>query len=292
MGAVRSRLPAQLGVERTFDPRDLSLCFREVVKLAEPYPWDDSADIYLDEEAAPGGYWWAFPKGSGLLLNVGLGVQMSRGVNPKRKYEEHVLREPYMKGREVLDARAGVVPTRRPISRMVLDGCVIVGDAASTANPLHGGGIGPSMYSAKLAAEAAVAAVEAGDYSASALWPAARKYMTTYGARAAALDVFRIFLQRLTNADLNFGMSRKLIADEDLQALSDGRKVEVPLTEKAKRIVKGLARPSLLKKLVWVSQVMSEAYTLYLEYPESPAGLEAWTRRVDELFAKVWGEVA
>lgn len=291
-GAVRSKLPEALGVERSFDPRDLSFCFREVVELGDPYPANDAADIYLDEEAAPGGYWWAFPKGSGAVLNVGLGVQMSTGVNPKRKYEERVLAEPYMKRRSVLDARAGVVPTRRPVAKPVVDGCVFVGDAASTANPLHGGGIGPSMYSARLAAEAAADAVEAGDYSSAALWPAAHGYMTTYGARAAALDAFRIFLQRLTNEDLNFGMSRRLIADEDLQALSDGRSVEVPLSEKAKRAIRGLARPSLLKKLAWVSRVMSEAHSLYMEYPESPERFEAWARRAGELFARVWGEVA
>ena len=60
---------------------------------------------------------------------------------------------------------AGNVPVALAPNQIVADGLMLVGDAARQVDPLTGGGIANAMTAGKMAAEAAVAAIEAGDTS-------------------------------------------------------------------------------------------------------------------------------
>ena len=58
---------------------------------------------------------------------------------------------------------AGNVPVALSPGQMVTDGLMLVGDAARQVDPLTGGGIANAMTAGRMAAEVAVAAIEAGD---------------------------------------------------------------------------------------------------------------------------------
>lgn len=281
---VRKEVAQHLGIDESFSDGDMAFCYREIRRLGKPQGERDFANIYLDLDIAPGGYWWLFPKDDGRKVNIGMGVLMSSRKNPRKLFEKHLAPLPILEGSEIIDAGAGSIPTRRPLDTLVGDGVIFVGDAASTANPLHGGGIGQSMYSGALAGEVAAEAVSEGDTSLNRLWAVNLAFMRGYGRQNAVLDVFRRFLQRLNNGDINFGMARGLVSQEDLQQRDVGRSIELSLMAKVGRALGGLEKPSLLWKLSYVGRVMRRVRGLYEEYPEQPEGIEGWAKEVDETF--------
>jgi len=283
---LRKKLPSEFGIETEVDDADVEVCYREIREVKEPISETEFCKIYLDLKRYPGGYCWIFPKSS-TTVNVGLGVAMTKGFpNPKNLFHEYVLPMPIFKDSRPLTGGGGLVPTRRPISRMVGNGIVIVGDAACQVNPIHGGGIGPSMMAGVKAGEVIVEAVENGDVSQKALWPYTCRFMEVYGGKQAGLDIFRMLLQRLTNKEMNYGMRHHLITDEDLLKTSMGEDLKLNITEKTRRLFKGLGSLSLLKKLNTTAKLMKEVKELYRNYPESPEGLPEWEAQVSQLLEK------
>jgi digeranylgeranylglycerophospholipid reductase len=283
---LRKKLPAEFGIEKEVNDEDVEICYREIREIAEPVDDPGFCKIYLDLQRFPGGYCWIFPK-SPTVVNVGLGVAMTKGFpNPKDLYNEMVLSMPIFKGSRALTGGGGLVPTRRPISPMVGNGIIIIGDAACQVNPIHGGGIGSSMMGGVRAAEIIIKAIENGDVSREGLWPYTGIFMKEYGAKQAGLDIFRMLLQRLNNEEMNYGMRHHLITDDDLLKTSMGEDLNLNITEKTNRLFKGLGSLSLLKKLNTTAKLMKEIKELYKNYPFSPEGLDEWAAKVDQILDK------
>ena len=283
---LRKKLPAELGIEKEVADEDVEICYREIREIKEPVEDPGFSKIYMDLKRFPGGYCWIFPK-SPTTVNVGLGVAMTKGFpNPKDLYNEQVLSMPIFKGSRVLTGGGGLVPTRRPISPMVGNGIIIIGDAACQVNPIHGGGIGSSMMGGVRAAEIITKALEAGDVSREALWPYTGVFMVEYGAKQAGLDIFRMLLQSLSNEEMNYGMRHHLITDDDMLKASMGEDLKLNITDKTSRLFKGLGCLSLLKKLNTTAKLMKEINELYRNYPSSPDGLAEWEAKTSQIVEK------
>ena len=286
LSAIRPHLPPESKIPPDIAPEDYCVGYREIRELGEELDEPDVCHIYLSTELAPGGYAWVFPAGE-KKANVGLGVQAVEGhPNPKKLLYERVLAWPIFEGSAILEAGGWFIPTRRPLSNMVWNGLIIVGDAACQANPLHGGGIGHSMFGGALAGEVASDAVEKGDTSLEALWAYNVRFMRETGARNAELDVFRIFLQKLSNDELEFGMRKKLVSEEDLMALSGGESFSMSFWDKLSRALRGMRRPGFLRRLSKVAKLMEEVREHYRSYPERPEEFQTWEKKTGELFSR------
>jgi len=281
---LRSKLPPEIGVDKEVDRSEVEACYREIRELKNEIDDSNFIRIYLNQAVAPGGYIWIFPKRNG-RANVGLGVAMKGEFpNPKQQLYKYVLNQEMFEDSRLIDGGAWLVPTRRPLYSMVGNGIMVVGDAACQVNPIHGGGIGPSMSGGKLAAEAAVLAHERGDFSLETLWTYNVQYMRGYGVKQAGLDVFRILLQNCSNEDLNYGMKYKLITEGDLLQASMGAEARFNITDVTMRVFRGLKRLGFLMKLREASNLMKRARELYRKYPESPKESEKWKMQVKAIF--------
>jgi geranylgeranyl reductase family protein len=279
-GILRRQVPETFGLEKEISQKDVCVTYREIrrVKSVEE---PDVARIFLDENMAPGGYWWYFPKDAE-TVNVGVGVQGGRSVNPKKNLYEILGESDLLKDSEVIDAGGGIVPTRRNLYTLVAYNVLFAGDAACTANPIHGGGIGPSMLSGKLCGEAVAEALNDPENEGEKLWQANKKYVNIYGAKAASLDIFRIFLQNLTNDEIEFGMSKGLVTDDDITDIGYGR-ADFTVREKALKIIRGITRPTMLKNLAETAKYMKIVKQEYLNYPDRTM-FPQWVKRVEEIF--------
>ncbi len=279
--------PDEWPVSEELDPKDANIAYREVRKLKEPIDEPEILRIYVSNKVAPGGYWWFFPYSlKEGYVNVGLGVQGGVGnPHPKTQLYRYVLSRDIFKDSELIEGGGAPVPTRRPLPSLVWNGFAVIGDAAYCVNPVHGGGKGSAMLSAFCVAEAVIEALNDGDYSAKKLWRANKCYMKKYGAKQAALDIFRMFLQQLSDEDLEYGMRRKIIKEEDLNVVSLKGDLELSVVEKAMRLLAGLRRPSLLLKLRAVAKYMDLMKRYYLNYPDSPDKLPAWKSGTDKILS-------
>ena len=284
LATIRSNMPPEAGFPSWIDRRDYCVGYREVRELKGGLEEPDVCHIYLSSILAPGGYAWVFPAGEG-RANVGLGVQAVEGhPNPRALLYEHLLSWPMFKGSRVLEAGGWFIPTRRPLENMAWNGLLLAGDAACQANPLHGGGIGQSLLGGSLAAEVASDAIEAGDVSLKALWAYNVQFMRLMGARNAELDVFRIFLQKLTDDEIEYGMSKKLIGEEDLARVSEGESISLSALDKLSRALRALGRPGFLRRLSRTLKLMKEVRQHYEAYPASPDRFKSWEEKARALF--------
>jgi len=164
---IESRVGTWAGLDTTLPQRDLMTCAQLLLAGIDIDP--QCTYYYLDEELAPGGYAWVFPKGKG-RANVGLGIQADLAVIPPvdqlmRFVEQH----PFLCQGSMVNLVAGGVPVGLPRARLVTDGCMLVGDAARQVDPLTGGGITNAMAAGRLAATVAADCIAAGDVAQASL---------------------------------------------------------------------------------------------------------------------------
>jgi geranylgeranyl reductase family protein len=286
---LRKAIPfaEKYGIETQVDPGDVEICYREIRAINEELDKPDCCKIYLDQSLAPGGYIWVFPE-SGNRVNVGLGVQMSKGhPNPKRLLYEHVLKQRIFKESKLLTGGGGVVPTRRQLWSCVANGFALVGDSACQVNPLHGGGIHSSMLAGDAAGAVASKACEREDYSLHALWKYNVDFIEVYGFKQPSLDLFRILLQALTNEELNYGLKNRIVTEDDILKTSMGAELRLNTSEKVRRVFRGIGKISLLKKLNSVAKKMREMKSLYKSYPRELKELASWQKQVEAVYSDV-----
>ena len=275
-GVVRNKLPVSMGFEGKLANEDVELCYREVRQLEQPIEDEDYCHIILNQKNTPGGYTWVFPL-DGAQVNLGLGIYMHGNYpSPKKIFYKHLVSKPMFKDSKILKMGGGFDPTRRPIDRLVGNGVVLTGDAASLVNPVHGGGIGPSMKSGFFAGKAIIKALEKGDATEENLWSYPSEFMKDYGKKQASLDVFRRFLIATDDQDLNYGMKYQLLTQEDIYMAGMGEEFDSNITDTARRVFLGISKLHFLKKLSLTVKLMKEVRVHYDTYPETPADFDAW----------------
>jgi len=291
VAVVRRKLPESLGIETEVANEDVEACYREIRQLSHETEESKYCEIYLNQEVTPAGYTWIFRK-TGARVNAGLGICMrGKFPNPRTQFYKHVLTKPLFEGSLLLGAGAWYDPTRRPLDNMVGNGIAVLGDAACLVNPIHGGGIGPSMLSGFLAGKTIVEASEKGDVSRKALWPYNRKYMESYGGKQAALDIFRRLLISSRNEDLNYGMNYRLLTEEDVLKAGMGDDFHLNISETAKRTFRGLKNLRFLNKLRVTVSLMRQVRGHYRNYPENPQGFEEWEAQTKHLFKEAESKI-
>ena len=284
MAVVRRKLPKKMGIENEVANEDVEACYREMRQLKQEGEDTKYCEIYLSQKVTPGGYAWIFHK-NGAKVNTGLGVCMrGKFPNPKTQFYQHILTKPLFEGSLLLDGGAWYDPTRRPLDNMVGNGVAILGDAACLVNPIHGGGIGPSMLSGYLAGKTIVDALEKGEASRELLWPFNCRYMEMYGAKQAGLDVFRRLLIASRDEELDYGMKYALLTEEDVLKAGLGEDFHLKMTDTVKRVFKGLKKMRFLNRLRLTVNMMRHVRVHYKSYPETVEGFPRWQVKVETLF--------
>ena len=275
-GMVRKQLPSEFGIDREIANEDVEACYREIRQLKQETENTRFCEIYLNQKASPGGYIWIFPKG-GARVNVGIGTCMREHYpNPKQQLYDTAFKRPIFEGSLVLNAGSWFDPVRRPLDNMVSNGIMLVGDAASLVNPIHGGGIGPSMISGYLAGQQIVEALGKGEPTKEALWGYNKRYINTYGKKQGTLDIFKMFLLSCSDQDLNYGMYEKLMTEDDVLRAGMGDDFHLNITETAKRVFRGIRRVRFLNKLRLTVTMMRQLGAHYNNYPTTPTNFEPW----------------
>ncbi len=143
---------------------------------------EDRADLFFTAESFPG-YYWLFPTGGG-HANVGLGMVLETMPRADDHLRELMLRlvasdaalnRRLTKGRLLGKVVGWPLTTYDPSLPIVGDRALLVGDAAGFINPLNGEGIQYALVSGRWAADTAVDALAADDWSEARLAPYAER---------------------------------------------------------------------------------------------------------------------
>ena len=168
-------------------------------------PIDDQKcmELYFGKDVAPRGYVWVFPKGKD-VANVGIGIASTDEETAKmyldRWIEKHSSR---FKKASVTEINAGVIPVTKPVDEFCGNGIMLVGDSARMVNPIHGGGMGPALEAAMMAAETGAKAIKAGDTSKKMLKPYQDTWEKVRGEEFAKILRVRHFVEKLGDEQFN-----------------------------------------------------------------------------------------
>jgi len=308
---LRANLPIKSKVEREIDRDDLEATGRYIYTFAprkddRTYFDPEYCLIHLDQDLAPGGYCWNFPKGAN-KVNIGLGVQKraldERNKRLGRSDTLQSLIDNYVKSNSVLgEPRLSQdpndqgntsgnwqVPVRRQNDCLVANGYALVGDAAWMPRPIDAGGIGPSLYGGTILAKVAVEAVEASDTSEEGLWRYNLEYMRLYGYQMASFEVLRRYLQTLPNEDINYGM-KHFLSKDDIEHIT---RREHPEFNKIQLFnpaiwVKVMKKPKLANALKTVSETSKKLISHNLSYPEEPSKFYEWRKALQQILNRTY----
>ena len=131
----------------------------------------DQIELHFVDEVRPG-YFWIFRLDNG-QVNVGIGMvhdaMKRRNINLKDALDQVISRPPFaerFRNAKPLEKPVGWnLPVGSKRRKIHGDGFLILGDAAGLIDPFTGEGIGNAFYSARLAVDTAVEAINANNFS-------------------------------------------------------------------------------------------------------------------------------
>lgn len=309
---LRNGLSINSKIERKIDRDDLESTGRHIMKFEHGI--DDKKDfdpdyciIHLDQDIAPGGYGWVFPKGQD-KVNIGLGVQqkelqkrnqrLGRNDDVTKLINDYVKINKAMKNPRLSDDPSDSVnvtgnwqvSVRRQNDCLVANGYMLVGDSAWMPKPLDAGGIGPAIVAATIIGKNAVESIEAGDVSERGLWKYNIDFINDYGYKTAGLEIFRRLLQTLTNEQINYGM-KHFLSKLDVEAISKGEHPDFGTVGKLEMMIRGALNKKLAEGLRFTAQQNKILTEHYHNFPKTPDGYDAWHKTLhkilDESYARL-----
>ena len=309
---LRNGLKNSTKVEKRIDRRDLESTGRYIMYF-EPGQKDlsefdpDYCIIHLDQDIAPGGYGWVFPKADN-KVNIGLGVEKSllerrnsrlgKKDNVESLMKEYLQRNAVIKNaklsedKEDINNNSGIfqVSVRRQNDCMVSGGYVLVGDSAWMPKPIDAGGIGPALIAGTILGNNIAQALEANDVSEAGLWQYNLDFIKEYGYKTAGLELFRRLVQQMTNDQISYGM-KHFLGNLDVESISKGEHPDFTGLGKIGMIIRGAMNKTVADGLRYTSKENQWLVEHYGNYPKDPSGFEEWNKtlhqRMDAAFSKV-----
>ncbi|WP_299291455.1 NAD(P)/FAD-dependent oxidoreductase [Nitrosopumilus sp.] len=309
---LRNTLKNSTKVEKRIDRRDLESTGRYIMYF-DPAQKDltefdpDYCIIHLDQDIAPGGYGWVFPKADD-KVNIGLGVEKSllerrnqrlgKKDNVESLMKEYLERNTVIKNAKLsedpedINNNTGIfqVSVRRQNDCMVSGGYMLVGDSAWMPKPIDAGGIGPALIAGTILGNNVAKALEANDVSEAGLWEYNLDFIKEYGYKTAGLELFRRLVQQMTNDQISYGM-KHFLGNMDVEAISKGEHPDFSGLGKLGMIIRGAMNKTVADGLRYTSKENQWLVEHYNDYPKDPSGFDEWNKtlhkRMDAAFEKV-----
>jgi digeranylgeranylglycerophospholipid reductase len=196
---VESQIGRLAGIKTVCKLDDLDTCAQYLVTgidIDQSY-----CDFYLGNQIAPRGYAWVFPKGKN-TANVGVGIGRHIAKQKAIEYLDKFV-EKELGGGSVIANVFGGVPICGTLSDIVLNGLMLVGDAAHQNDPVSGGGIINAMIAGNIAGEVAGKAIKAGDTSRSFLMEYEKRWNKRIGRTFRHLRGIREGVLKFNDNTLN-----------------------------------------------------------------------------------------
>lgn len=134
---VDSKVGRWFGLAKQLNLQELDSCAQHL--LYDDSLKDGECTFIFDNEYAPGGYIWIFPKGE-KTANVGLGVNPLKAKKSAKAYLDDYISHHFPQANS-LRFTCGGIPLTQTNSILVKGRVMLVGDAAYQTNAISGGGI-------------------------------------------------------------------------------------------------------------------------------------------------------
>ena len=217
-----SKIRCTAGLSRHF-PDYMSIAQYRLTGITMETP--EVNEIYWGNNYAPGGYAYIFPKGSH-AANVGAGVR-NRHNKPAVEYLKNFIRkDSRFRNAKIESKTGGICPASGRLDQIVMDGLMLVGDAAGQTVPMTGAGIHSGIAAGKIAGRIASKAIQEGNTSTGRLNEYVKEFDKYWGKSIKDSGKVLKMLDKFSDKDLN--VIQEVITQQDIMNLTNG--INVPST--------------------------------------------------------------
>ncbi len=176
-----------------------------------------------------------------------------------------------------------VIPIRYPLTQMVWDGYVAIGDSAFMTIPMIGSGIENCIRAAEILADVII---EGGSVDKKALWQYQVKYFLSRGAEHMGVDVLKRWLLDCAPDDLDWLFEHGVVGPKEMAAGATGKLITLSFGDLLDKVRRGYKKLPLLLKLNSVLQKTKRAARLGRAIPKEydSRRVAAWQTKVEKLF--------
>ena len=310
---LRNQLENSNKIEKKIDRRDVESTGRHIMYF-EPGEKDltefdtDYCIIHLDQDIAPGGYGWVFPKADN-KVNIGLGVEktlleqrnkrLGKNDNVTGLINQYLERNIAIKNPKLSEDPEDInnntgnfqVSVRRQNDCLVSSGYMLVGDSAWMPKQIDAGGIGPALIAGTVIGKNVVDAIQANDVTEKALWQYNLDFIEEYGYKTAGLELFRRLVQTMTNEQISYGM-KHFLGNLDVESISKGEHPDFSGLGKIGMIIRGAMNKTVADGLRYTSKQNQWLVQHYEDYPKNPDGFDDWNKSLHKTLNESFSKIA
>lgn len=272
---LRTKLPAEMGIEKEPKHGDLFYAYRAYFNKASDVSPDVPFEVYMVHEGEQGLSWFNTNED-----NVDVLIGRTYRIDDKKVAEQlNIFRSehPWLGDRILHGGQYGIIPVRRPLTLMVADGYAAVGDSAFMTTPMNGMGIDLSLQAGALLADTVLAIGEK-PYTAAALWAYNRDYHRLYGGETAKNEGLKNAILSIPSEGVDFLFEKEVIQASDLAGAGRNTRLSALLG----KFTRGMKNPpfffAILKGLI----KGSKASSLYKAAPENfdKEKITVWSEKI------------
>ena len=283
---VRSSLPVEFNIQKHPDKNEKFYVYRAFYNKATEKPVVDKYKVCLLPEGKSGIGWVATEEEYTDLL---IGRFERFDMAEVERTAEFFRSRNESLGTEVVRGGQFVeIPVRQPISVMVANGYVAIGDSAFMTVPIIGSGIANSLRAAPILAKT-VMDDRNGSYTAETLWQYQYKFYKNLGAGLAPLAAVKLLLTRISPEQLDYIFEKGILTWREMTITADSTSITDfihPSLDMPKRGFAIAKDKELLKKMLKVgadiSKIMALCATLPKEYNKEK--VKRWAESYDKIF--------
>ncbi len=283
---VRSSLPVEFGIEKHPNKNEKFYVYRAFYNKATEKSVEDKYKVCLLPEGKLGIGWVATEEEyTDLLIGRFEPFDMEEVERTARFFRSRneSLGTELVRGGQFVE-----IPVRQPISVMVANGYVAIGDSAFMTVPIIGSGIANSLRVAPILAKT-IMDDRTETYTAETLWQYQYKFYKNLGSGLAPLAAVKLLLTRITPQQLDYIFEKGILTWQEMTITADSTSITDfvhPALDMPKRAIAIIKEVDLLKKMLKVGadigKIMALCATLPKEY--NKAKVKQWAECYDKIF--------
>ncbi|MFW9974395.1 MAG: geranylgeranyl reductase family protein [Candidatus Thorarchaeota archaeon] len=198
---------------------------------------EDLVEMFYGRQLAPGFFSWIIPIGEG-KARVGLASKNRTKTRLDSALRHHPIISDRLRNAKTVRGLGGVVLVGKPLSRLSVDGIIIVGDTAGMVKATTGGGVIIGGLTATLAGEAVIDALQKEDVSRKQLSRYDKQFKAMYYQELQTMYLAQKAIASLTNKGLD-----SVVQDAQKMGLLDIVRKDGDMDLQAKVIRKLVSNP-------------------------------------------------
>ncbi|MFA6866352.1 MAG: NAD(P)-binding protein [Clostridia bacterium] len=284
LSKFRASLPESFGIEKTPGKGGVFNVVRMFYERNKEFTPDLKHKIYLKHMGNIGISWFRCDFENEVDVLVGLVDKEIDDNTINKALDDLKKANPALGDKLLHGGDRCVIPVRYPLTKMVGNGYVAIGDSAFMTIPLVGSGMENSIIAGKILAKTIKNGV-----SKENLWNYQVEYFKEVGAENMGIDAIKRWLLRTDSQDLKFLFESGIIGEKELAISGDGGKIELSFKDKLGKLKIGYKKIGLLIKLVNALKFIDKATALGNEIPTTYNEIEInlWQDKVKKFYSKL-----